>query len=49
MRSFILDVAIPTAFYFIGVTACVGLVCFTALVATDIVSDPTGIMQEDRQ
>lgn len=49
MRDFILDVAIPTAFCFIVAAACVGLVCFTALVATDIVSDPTGIMQEDGQ
>lgn len=48
MREWIVDIAVPTALYFIGVAACVAMVLLTAAIMTDIVSDPTGIMQEDQ-
>lgn len=49
MREWIIDIAMPTAIYFIGVAACISMIVLGAAVVTDIVNDPSEIMQEDGQ
>jgi hypothetical protein len=48
MRDFMLDVAVPTVGYFVAVALCIGLVCFTAGVGIELISNPIGVVWEDR-
>lgn len=49
MRSYITEVALPTLAYFAALAMCIGIMILGVAVMTDIVSDPSGIMQEDGQ
>lgn len=49
MREWVTDIAVPTAIYFVGVAACISMIVLGAAVVTGIVSDTSGIMQEDGQ
>lgn len=51
MRDFIIDIALPTIGYFVGVFLCIGSIVFAAAIATNLIDDPVemALFQDDAQ
>jgi hypothetical protein len=49
MRDFLAHVLLPVVGAFVGTFLCIGVLIFAAAIATDLVSSPIDMAQEDAQ